>query len=70
MANIQGFIATQANEYSKIVVPMTTRGVPLKGYASNAYDFPTDHGLLKPTLRIQPIPESTRVIQKNNNIRH
>lgn len=68
MSNVQKNIADQAKEYSKIVVPAMTRGVPLKGYTDRAYDFPSNHATLQPRSMIGPIPTSTRVEQKNNNI--
>jgi hypothetical protein len=68
MSNIQKNIAEQADLYSKIVVPMTTRGIPLKDYESKPYEFSTNPSPLKPRSLIGPIPTSTRVEQKNNNI--
>jgi len=68
MSNVQKNIAAQAIDYSKVVVPAMTRGVPLKGYTDYPYDFPNNRSPLQPRSMVGPIPTSTRVEQKNNNI--
>ena len=55
-------------QYPNVVVPATTRGVPLKAYTAKSYDFPNDHSNIKPVSLVSPLPISTRVDQKNNNI--
>lgn len=68
MSNVQKFLFDQSKEYAKVVVPVMTRGVPLKTYTEKSFDFPKNHAPLIPVSKVGPIPVSTRVVQKNFNV--
>jgi hypothetical protein len=68
MSNVQQFLYDQSIEYANVVVPEMTRGVPLKSYTENSYDFPRNNSGFNPVAMISPNPVSTRVDEKNNNV--